>query len=82
MQCLVTGCYLLWSQTRYFVENLRYGETSANSAFIGGVGCVENNGSCTDRPSAYKFTRSRGDNYGRFMIDYAHVMQLVTVIVC
>jgi len=32
-------------------------------------------------PSANKFTRFCGYNYGRFIIDYAHVMHLVTVIV-
>jgi hypothetical protein len=63
------------------VKNLAVRRKFTNSAFICGVGCVESNGSCTDRPSANKFTRSRGDNYGRFMIDYAHVMHLVTVIV-
>jgi len=63
------------------VKNLRYGERLRIRPLFAVWVCVENNGACTDRPSANTFTRSPGDNYGRFMIDYAHVMHLVTVIV-
>ena len=52
------GVLLVVITDELFCEKSAVRRTFTNSAFICSVGCVENNGSCTDRQSTDKLTRS------------------------